>query len=73
MSVNDISEPYGNSTSLSPSTQPPTAAAAPTEPSTAGLVSQSQIKEVCFERRFPFVYNVLSIFCSLSVSMGVLQ
>ncbi|KAH0624962.1 hypothetical protein JD844_032917 [Phrynosoma platyrhinos] len=47
MSVNDISEPYGNSTNISPSTQPPTAAeAVPTEPSTAGLMSQPQNKEL---------------------------
>ncbi|XP_062982912.1 pleckstrin homology-like domain family B member 2 isoform X4 [Elgaria multicarinata webbii] len=46
MSVNDISEPYGNSTNISPSTQPPTAAdAVPTELSTAGLMSQPQNKE----------------------------
>ncbi|XP_053163913.1 pleckstrin homology-like domain family B member 2 isoform X12 [Hemicordylus capensis] len=46
MSVNDISEPYGNSTNISPSTQPPTAAdAVPTESSTADLVSQAQNKE----------------------------
>ncbi|XP_042298861.1 pleckstrin homology-like domain family B member 2 isoform X4 [Sceloporus undulatus] len=46
MSVNDISEPYGNSTNITPSTQPPTAAeAVPTEPSTAGLMSQPQNKE----------------------------
>ncbi|XP_042298858.1 pleckstrin homology-like domain family B member 2 isoform X2 [Sceloporus undulatus] len=47
MSVNDISEPYGNSTNITPSTQPPTAAeAVPTEPSTAGLMSQPQNKEL---------------------------
>ncbi|XP_053163902.1 pleckstrin homology-like domain family B member 2 isoform X3 [Hemicordylus capensis] len=47
MSVNDISEPYGNSTNISPSTQPPTAAdAVPTESSTADLVSQAQNKEL---------------------------
>ncbi|XP_062982909.1 pleckstrin homology-like domain family B member 2 isoform X2 [Elgaria multicarinata webbii] len=47
MSVNDISEPYGNSTNISPSTQPPTAAdAVPTELSTAGLMSQPQNKEL---------------------------
>ncbi|XP_015261447.1 PREDICTED: pleckstrin homology-like domain family B member 2 [Gekko japonicus] len=47
MSVNDINEPYGNSTNIPPSTQPPTAAdAVPTEPSTAGLVSQPQNKEL---------------------------
>ncbi|XP_061484075.1 pleckstrin homology-like domain family B member 2 isoform X6 [Rhineura floridana] len=46
MSVNDISEPYGHSTNIYPSTQPPTAAAAvPTEPSTAGLMSQTQNNE----------------------------
>ncbi|KAL8190764.1 UNVERIFIED_CONTAM: Pleckstrin y-like domain B member 2 [Gekko kuhli] len=46
MSVNDINEPYGNSTNIPPSTQPPTAAdAVPTEPSTAGLASQPQNKE----------------------------
>ncbi|XP_008105975.2 pleckstrin homology-like domain family B member 2 isoform X10 [Anolis carolinensis] len=46
LSVNDISEPYGNSTNISPSTQPPTAAeAVPTEPSTVGLMSQPQNKE----------------------------
>ncbi|XP_060090510.1 pleckstrin homology-like domain family B member 2 isoform X2 [Heteronotia binoei] len=46
MSVNDINEPYGNSTNLPPSTQPPTAAdAVPTEPSTAGQASQPQNKE----------------------------
>nr|XP_060626617.1 pleckstrin homology-like domain family B member 2 isoform X1 [Anolis sagrei ordinatus]XP_060626618.1 pleckstrin homology-like domain family B member 2 isoform X1 [Anolis sagrei ordinatus] len=46
MSVNDISEPYGNSTNISPSTQPPTAAeAVPTELSTVGLMSQPQNKE----------------------------
>ncbi|XP_062830957.1 pleckstrin homology-like domain family B member 2 isoform X3 [Anolis carolinensis] len=47
LSVNDISEPYGNSTNISPSTQPPTAAeAVPTEPSTVGLMSQPQNKEL---------------------------
>ncbi|XP_061484069.1 pleckstrin homology-like domain family B member 2 isoform X1 [Rhineura floridana] len=47
MSVNDISEPYGHSTNIYPSTQPPTAAAAvPTEPSTAGLMSQTQNNEL---------------------------
>ncbi|KAF7251214.1 Pleckstrin-likey-like domain family B member 2, partial [Varanus komodoensis] len=46
MSVNDISEPYGNSSNITPSTQPPSAAdAVPTEPSTAGLMSQSQNTE----------------------------
>ncbi|XP_077198292.1 pleckstrin homology-like domain family B member 2 isoform X9 [Paroedura picta] len=46
MSVNDINEPYGNSTNRPPSIQPPTAAdAVPTEPSTAGLASQPQNKE----------------------------
>uniref|UniRef100_A0A670Y2T2 Pleckstrin homology like domain family B member 2 n=1 Tax=Pseudonaja textilis TaxID=8673 RepID=A0A670Y2T2_PSETE len=46
VNVNDISDPHGNSTNISPSTQPPSAAAAvPTEPSTAGLISQSQNKE----------------------------
>ncbi|XP_067322753.1 pleckstrin homology-like domain family B member 2 isoform X8 [Anolis sagrei] len=46
MSVNDINEPYGNSTNISPSTQPPTAAeAVPTELSTVGLMSQPQNKE----------------------------
>uniref|UniRef100_A0ABM5FXB3 Pleckstrin homology-like domain family B member 2 isoform X8 n=1 Tax=Pogona vitticeps TaxID=103695 RepID=A0ABM5FXB3_9SAUR len=46
MSVNDISELYGNSTTISPSTPPPTAAdAVPTEPSTAGPMSQPQNKE----------------------------
>ncbi|CAI5772873.1 Hypothetical predicted protein [Podarcis lilfordi] len=43
VSVNDISEPYGNSTNISPSTQAPTAAEA--VPSTAGLMSQTQNKE----------------------------
>uniref|UniRef100_A0ABM5FXA4 Pleckstrin homology-like domain family B member 2 isoform X3 n=1 Tax=Pogona vitticeps TaxID=103695 RepID=A0ABM5FXA4_9SAUR len=47
MSVNDISELYGNSTTISPSTPPPTAAdAVPTEPSTAGPMSQPQNKEL---------------------------
>ncbi|XP_048349466.1 pleckstrin homology-like domain family B member 2 isoform X2 [Sphaerodactylus townsendi] len=47
MSVSDINEPYGNSTNISPSTQAPTAAAVvPTEPSTGGLVSQPQNKEL---------------------------
>ncbi|XP_039220001.1 pleckstrin homology-like domain family B member 2 isoform X7 [Crotalus tigris] len=46
VNVNDISDPHGNSTNISPSTQPPSAAAAaPTELSTAGLISQSQNKE----------------------------
>ncbi|KAJ7320378.1 hypothetical protein JRQ81_019889 [Phrynocephalus forsythii] len=46
MSVNDISELYGSSTNMSPSTPPPTAAdAVPTEPSTAGPMSQPQNKE----------------------------
>ncbi|XP_028582581.2 pleckstrin homology-like domain family B member 2 isoform X3 [Podarcis muralis] len=44
VSVNDISEPYGNSTNISPSTQAPTAAEA--VPSTAGLMSQTQNKEL---------------------------
>nr|XP_034972235.1 pleckstrin homology-like domain family B member 2 isoform X9 [Zootoca vivipara] len=43
VSVNDISEPYGNSTNISPSTQAPTAAEA--VPSTAGLMSQTQNTE----------------------------
>ncbi|XP_053242285.1 pleckstrin homology-like domain family B member 2 isoform X5 [Podarcis raffonei] len=43
VSVNDINEPYGNSTNISPSTQAPTAAEA--VPSTAGLMSQTQNKE----------------------------
>uniref|UniRef100_A0A8D0B7P8 Pleckstrin homology like domain family B member 2 n=1 Tax=Salvator merianae TaxID=96440 RepID=A0A8D0B7P8_SALMN len=47
MSVNDISEPFGNSTNISPSTQSPTAAdAVLTESSTAGLMSQTQNKEL---------------------------
>ncbi|XP_008590334.1 PREDICTED: pleckstrin homology-like domain family B member 2 isoform X2 [Galeopterus variegatus] len=46
ISVNEINEPCGNSTNLSPSTQFPAAAdAVATEPATAGLVSQSQSKE----------------------------
>ncbi|XP_070606242.1 pleckstrin homology-like domain family B member 2 isoform X3 [Erythrolamprus reginae] len=46
VNVNDISDPHGNSTNISPSTQPPSAAAAvPTEPSTVGLISQSQNEE----------------------------
>ncbi|KAM6446681.1 pleckstrin homology-like domain family B member 2 isoform 2-T3 [Liasis olivaceus] len=46
VNVNDISDPHGNSMNISPSTQPPSAAdAVPTEPSTAGLMSQSQNKE----------------------------
>nr|XP_034972226.1 pleckstrin homology-like domain family B member 2 isoform X3 [Zootoca vivipara] len=44
VSVNDISEPYGNSTNISPSTQAPTAAEA--VPSTAGLMSQTQNTEL---------------------------
>ncbi|XP_039219995.1 pleckstrin homology-like domain family B member 2 isoform X2 [Crotalus tigris] len=54
VNVNDISDPHGNSTNISPSTQPPSAAAAaPTELSTAGLISQSQNKEL----RSPFCYG----------------
>ncbi|XP_054045069.1 pleckstrin homology-like domain family B member 2 isoform X2 [Rissa tridactyla] len=46
ISVSEISELYGNSTNLSPSTQPPTdAEAVATEPSTAVLTSQPQNKE----------------------------
>ncbi|XP_051496627.1 pleckstrin homology-like domain family B member 2 isoform X8 [Apus apus] len=46
ISVSEISELYGNSTSISPSTQPPTdAEAVATEPSTAVLTSQPQNKE----------------------------
>ncbi|XP_063999186.1 pleckstrin homology-like domain family B member 2 isoform X7 [Pogoniulus pusillus] len=46
VSVSEISELYGNSTSISPSTQPPTdAEAVATEPSTAVLTSQPQNKE----------------------------
>ncbi|XP_060542292.1 LOW QUALITY PROTEIN: pleckstrin homology-like domain family B member 2 [Pantherophis guttatus] len=46
MNVNDISDLHGNSTNISPSTQAPSAAdAVPIEPSTAGLISQSQNKE----------------------------
>ncbi|XP_062960992.1 pleckstrin homology-like domain family B member 2 isoform X1 [Cynocephalus volans] len=46
ISVNEINEPCGNSTNLSPSTQFPAAAdAVATEPATAGLVSQPQSKE----------------------------
>ncbi|XP_074453580.1 pleckstrin homology-like domain family B member 2 isoform X2 [Larus michahellis] len=47
ISVSEISELYGNSTNLSPSTQPPTdAEAVATEPSTAVLTSQPQNKEL---------------------------
>ncbi|XP_053922616.1 pleckstrin homology-like domain family B member 2 isoform X2 [Cuculus canorus] len=47
ISVNEISELYGNSTNISPSTQPPTdAEAVATEPSTAVLTSQPQNKEL---------------------------
>ncbi|KAL7983485.1 hypothetical protein Chor_000361, partial [Crotalus horridus] len=54
VNVNDISDPHGNSTNISLSTQPPSAAAAaPTELSTAGLISQSQNKEL----RSPFCYG----------------
>ncbi|KAM9022271.1 pleckstrin homology-like domain family B member 2 isoform 3-T4 [Ara ararauna] len=46
ISVSEISELYGNSTNMSPSTQPPTdAEAVATEPSTAVLTSQPQNKE----------------------------
>ncbi|XP_074890199.1 pleckstrin homology-like domain family B member 2 isoform X4 [Buteo buteo] len=46
ISVSEISELYGNSTNISPSTQPPTdAEAIATEPSTAVLTSQPQNKE----------------------------
>ncbi|XP_069725121.1 pleckstrin homology-like domain family B member 2 isoform X4 [Phaenicophaeus curvirostris] len=46
ISVNEINELYGNSTNISPSTQPPTdAEAVATEPSTAVLTSQPQNKE----------------------------
>uniref|UniRef100_A0A8B9ZFN3 Pleckstrin homology like domain family B member 2 n=1 Tax=Anas platyrhynchos TaxID=8839 RepID=A0A8B9ZFN3_ANAPL len=46
ISVSEISELYGNSTNISPSTQPPTDAdAVSTEPSTAVLTSQPQNKE----------------------------
>ncbi|XP_062479941.1 pleckstrin homology-like domain family B member 2 isoform X4 [Pezoporus occidentalis] len=46
ISVSEISELYGNSTSIPPSTQPPTDAdAVATEPSTAVLTSQPQNKE----------------------------
>uniref|UniRef100_A0A8C9FB08 PH domain-containing protein n=1 Tax=Pavo cristatus TaxID=9049 RepID=A0A8C9FB08_PAVCR len=46
ISVSEISELYGNSTNISPSTQPPTDAdAGTTEPSTAVLTSQPQNKE----------------------------
>ncbi|XP_009991450.1 PREDICTED: pleckstrin homology-like domain family B member 2 isoform X2 [Tauraco erythrolophus] len=46
ISVSEISELYGNSTNISPSTQPPTdAEAVATEPSTAVLMSQPQNKE----------------------------
>ncbi|XP_040522923.1 pleckstrin homology-like domain family B member 2 isoform X1 [Gallus gallus] len=47
ISVSEISELYGNSTNISPSTQPPTDAdAGTTEPSTAVLTSQPQNKEL---------------------------
>ncbi|XP_069725103.1 pleckstrin homology-like domain family B member 2 isoform X2 [Phaenicophaeus curvirostris] len=47
ISVNEINELYGNSTNISPSTQPPTdAEAVATEPSTAVLTSQPQNKEL---------------------------
>ncbi|XP_062452859.1 pleckstrin homology-like domain family B member 2 isoform X2 [Rhea pennata] len=46
ISVNEISELYGSSTNISPSTQPPKdAEAVATEPSTAVLTSQPQNKE----------------------------
>uniref|UniRef100_A0A669QSL1 Pleckstrin homology like domain family B member 2 n=1 Tax=Phasianus colchicus TaxID=9054 RepID=A0A669QSL1_PHACC len=46
ISVSEISELYGNSTNISPSTQPPTDAdAGATEPSTAVLTCQPQNKE----------------------------
>ncbi|XP_045396282.1 pleckstrin homology-like domain family B member 2 isoform X10 [Lemur catta] len=46
LSVNEINEPCGNSTNLSPSTQfPADAAAVATEPATAVLASQPQSKE----------------------------
>ncbi|XP_064378110.1 pleckstrin homology-like domain family B member 2 isoform X2 [Dromaius novaehollandiae] len=46
ISVSEISELYGNSTNISPSTQPPTdAEAVATEPSTAVLTCQPQNKE----------------------------
>uniref|UniRef100_A0A2K6FN21 Pleckstrin homology like domain family B member 2 n=2 Tax=Propithecus coquereli TaxID=379532 RepID=A0A2K6FN21_PROCO len=46
LSVNEINEPCGNSTNLSPSTQfPADADAVATEPATAVLVSQPQSKE----------------------------
>ncbi|XP_052561702.1 pleckstrin homology-like domain family B member 2 isoform X7 [Tympanuchus pallidicinctus] len=46
ISVSEISELYGNSTNISPSTQPPTDAdAGTTEPSTAVLTCQPQNKE----------------------------
>ncbi|XP_057263388.1 pleckstrin homology-like domain family B member 2 isoform X3 [Pezoporus wallicus] len=46
ISVSEISELYGNSTNIPPSTQPPTDAdAVATEPSTAVLTSQPQNKE----------------------------
>uniref|UniRef100_A0A8C8R794 Pleckstrin homology like domain family B member 2 n=1 Tax=Pelusios castaneus TaxID=367368 RepID=A0A8C8R794_9SAUR len=46
ISVSEINEQYGNSTNISPSTQPPTDAdAVATEPSTVVLVSQPQNKE----------------------------
>ncbi|KFV64669.1 Pleckstrin homology-like domain family B member 2 [Dryobates pubescens] len=49
VSVSEISELYGNSTSISPSTQPPTdAEAGATEPSTAVLTSQPQNKECMY-------------------------
>ncbi|KAJ7421873.1 Pleckstrin like proteiny-like domain family B member 2 [Pitangus sulphuratus] len=47
ISVSEISELYGNSTNISPSTQTPTdAEAVATEPSTAVLTSQPQNKEL---------------------------
>uniref|UniRef100_A0A8C4UCW5 Pleckstrin homology like domain family B member 2 n=1 Tax=Falco tinnunculus TaxID=100819 RepID=A0A8C4UCW5_FALTI len=47
ISVSEISELYGNSTNISPSTQPPTdAEAVATEPTTAVLTSQPQNKEL---------------------------
>ncbi|XP_068281046.1 pleckstrin homology-like domain family B member 2 isoform X3 [Nyctibius grandis] len=47
ISVSEISELYGNSTNISPSTQPPTdAEAVATEPSTAVLTSQPQNTEL---------------------------
>ncbi|XP_045396277.1 pleckstrin homology-like domain family B member 2 isoform X5 [Lemur catta] len=58
LSVNEINEPCGNSTNLSPSTQfPADAAAVATEPATAVLASQPQSKEqrspVCSGFMFP--------------------